>query len=146
MKAKWKVGDGKTIRVFEDCWLPGNSGRCVTSPPLVLDMDTCVVNLIDDSLGWWNTRIIDEHFFPFEAENIKSIPLCIFSQPDYLHWPLERNGSYFVKLSYKLLCEESSRGEASSSNSIATTGFWYGIYQGLSSWKGEALSMEGLHK
>ena len=78
MRAKWRVGDGKTIRVFEDYWLPRNSGRCVTSPPLVLDMDTCVVNLIDDSLGWWNTRIIDEHFFPFEAESIKSIPLCIF--------------------------------------------------------------------
>lgn len=42
-----------------------------------LGMDTCIANLIDDSLGWWYTRIIDEHFFPFEGQIIKSIPLCI---------------------------------------------------------------------
>lgn len=97
MGAKWRVGDGRDIWVFKDFWLPGNSGGQVTSPPLVLDVDTCVANLIGDSVEWWNTRIIDEHFSPFEAQSIKSIPLCISPQPNYLHWPFERNG--------KLLCE-----------------------------------------
>lgn len=92
-------------------------------------MDTCVANLIDDSVGWWNTRIIDDHFSPFEAQTIKSIPLCISPQPDYLHWPLERNGNYSVKSGYKLLCEESSRDEASSSNPVAATSFWSSIWK-----------------
>ena len=102
---------------------------CDTSPPLVLDIETWVANLFDDSLGEWNTRIIDEQFLPFEDRSIKSIPLCISSQQDYLHWPLERNGSYSMKSDYKLLCVDSSRGEASSSNSATDMVFWFGIWK-----------------
>ena len=129
MGEKWRVGDGRDIWVFKDFWLLGNSSGQVTSPPLVLDVDTCVANLINDSVGWWNTGIIDEHFSPFEAQSIKSIPLCISPQPDYLHWPLERNGNYSVKSGFKLLCEESSRDEASSSNLAAATSFWLSIWK-----------------
>ena len=102
---------------------------CDTSPRLVLDIKTWVANLFDDNLGEWNTRIIDEQFLPFEARSIKSIPLCISSQQDYLHWLLERNGSYSMKSGYKLLCVDSSRGKASSSNSAANMVFWFGIWK-----------------
>ena len=101
----------------------------MTSPPLVLDIETWVANLFDDSLGGWNTRIIDEQFLPFEARSIKSIPLCISSQQDYLHWLIERNRSYSMKSGYKLLCEDSSRGEALSSNSTTNMVFWFGIWK-----------------
>lgn len=68
---KWRVGDGRSIRVFKDSWLPGNSGGKSHLPPLILAVRLiCVVDLIDANLGWWNTRIIDAHFFPFEAQRI----------------------------------------------------------------------------
>ena len=34
--AKWRVGDGRSIQVFKDSWLPGNSGGKSHLPPLIL--------------------------------------------------------------------------------------------------------------
>ena len=102
--AWWRVGDGKSIRIFQDAWLPTESGK-LSSHQSDLDPNAVVSNLINSASGWWNTHLIDRHFYPPDAKLIKSLPLCSIPQSDILIWPKEKTGMYSVKSGYKLLCE-----------------------------------------
>ena len=96
----WREGDGKTIRVFEDRWLPGQNPSKVISPWMGIDDDWTVSQLIDQDMGWWNSSIIDALFLPFEAQKIKGIPLCVSNQKDCIVWPRCKSGLYFAKMGY----------------------------------------------
>ena len=104
-EARWRVGDGKSIRIFHDSWLPNSSDGKVASPQNSLALDSTVDTLIDAQTGWWNTHLIDLCFYPPEVALIKSLPLCTVSQPDILIWPKENSGTYLVKSGYKSLME-----------------------------------------
>ena len=127
--ARWHVGDGRTIRVFADKWLPGNNGSRILSPNNSLPSTSMVSGLIDHDSRDWNYHLIDASFAPVEASLIKAIPLSALPQKDLLYWPLERFGDYTVKSGYKMLCEESRREEAASSNREASKALWRGIWK-----------------
>lgn len=101
----------------------------ILSPCSALDYDMVVANLIDEGWGGWKVNVIDEIFLPFEAQQIKAIPLCATSQPNVFHWPMERSGSYLVKSGYKCVCEEARMELASGSNKEAVTCLWLGIWK-----------------
>ena len=73
--------------------------------------------------------MLDSCFIPFEAQQIRSIPLCVSSQADFLYWAFEKEGVYTVKLAYKVICEEENLAKASVSNSAATRDLWSGIWK-----------------
>ena len=98
------MGDGKSIRIFQDAWLPTESGK-ISSHQSDLDLNATVSTLINLAPGWWNTYLIDRHFYPPNAKLIKSLPLCSISQLDMLIWLKEKTRIYSVKSGYKLLCE-----------------------------------------
>ena len=129
MGAKWRVGDGTQIKIYEANWLPRESqGRVISSPIFALSLAT-VSALIDTLTYSWNSQIIDSTFLPFEAELIKSIPLGIIKQPDLLYWPWSRDGSYSVSIGYQRLCAEEQKGSASPSNLDKTHGFWKKLWK-----------------
>ena len=101
--ARWKVGDGQSIRIVQDACLPTKSGK-VSSPRSDLGPKATVVLLINLVSGWWNTHLIDLHFYPPDAKLIKSLPLYSIPQSNTLIWPKEKTGNHFVKWGYKLLC------------------------------------------
>ena len=108
--AKWRVDDGESIWIFKDCWLP----RSIVTPiPSVLDSEARVAELIDSEVGGWNDQMLDSCFIPFEAQQIRSIPLCVSSQANFLYWAFEKEGVYTVKSGYKAICEEENLAEAS---------------------------------
>ena len=72
---------------------------------------------------------MDDIFLPFEAQRIKSIPLCVTDQEDCLSWPRCKSGSYFVKSGYQLLCATEMISLPSSLNSEVTKCFWKDISQ-----------------
>lgn len=76
MGARWRIGDGSNIKIFEDRWLPDAGGRKVFSPGPNHSRDATVDALIDGDSAIWNYQLIDETFLPFEASGIKAIPLC----------------------------------------------------------------------
>ena len=124
--AKWRVDDGESIWIFKDCWLP----RSIVTPiPSVLDSEARVAELIDSEVGGWNDQMLDSCFIPFEAQQIRSIPLCVSSQANFLYWAFEKEGVYTVKSGYKAICEEENLAEASVSNSAATRDLWSGIWK-----------------
>ena len=47
MGLKWRVGNGQSINVFKDQWLPCEGWGRVLSPPLDLDLDLKVADCID---------------------------------------------------------------------------------------------------
>lgn len=65
--ARWKVGDRKSIRVYNKSWMLGNSSGRVLLLPLELSGDSCVADLINNNTGWRDIRKIDKCFLPFEA-------------------------------------------------------------------------------
>jgi hypothetical protein len=71
--SRWCVGNGATIRIWQDNWLPSSNGQKVISPNNVLQPTARVCELLSPSFSW-NEELIEEIFLPFEAESIKNIP------------------------------------------------------------------------
>ena len=116
------MGDGTQIKIYGANWLLGETQGRVVSPPVpALSLATVSV-LIDPLTYSWNSHAIDSNFLPFEAEQIKSIPLGIFKQPNLLYWPWSRDGSYLVSTRYQRLCAEEQKDSASPSNLDKTHG------------------------
>ena len=104
--ARWRIGDGKSIWIFQDAWLPNSNEGKILFHKGVLAPDATTDMLIDPNLGWWNLSVIDQCFYPLDAQIIKSLPLCITPQLDSLVWPVERSDHFLVKTGYKIQCED----------------------------------------
>lgn len=85
------------MRIYEDCWLLGDSGGKILSLNNILPIDTVASDMIVRDSGWWNNYLLDNLFYPFEAQKIKSITLCNSTQNDYFSWPLTNDRDYSVK-------------------------------------------------
>ena len=72
---------------------------------------------------------MDDIFLPFEAQRIKSIPLYVTDQEDYLSWPRCKLGSYPIKIGYQLLCESEMNSLPSSSDLEVIKRFWKYIWR-----------------
>uniref|UniRef100_A0A7N2QYP5 Reverse transcriptase zinc-binding domain-containing protein n=1 Tax=Quercus lobata TaxID=97700 RepID=A0A7N2QYP5_QUELO len=99
MRAKWRVWDGQSIKVFEDKWLPGLSGGKVASVQSGLDGNLKVAALMSSDKACWNEQL-----------------------------SAEKNGIY-VKSGYKLLCEEARREDASGSSREGMAELWSRIWK-----------------
>ncbi|XP_042946916.1 uncharacterized mitochondrial protein AtMg00310-like [Carya illinoinensis] len=51
---RWRVGNGQTVRIFKDPWLPDCSS---VSALVEVDENLKVHSLIDASTGWWNVQM-----------------------------------------------------------------------------------------
>ena len=123
----WRIGNGKSVKIFKDAWLPSPDGR-INSPTLYLSPESTVDSLINVALSWWNINLIDLCFYPLEATLIKSLPLCSIPLPDTLVWRAEKSGCYLVKSGYKLLCNfplsDSNRPQVSDSMKCLWKSIW----------------------
>jgi hypothetical protein len=127
MGARWRIGRGKSTRIWSDKWLPSPSSGLPLSPPTLLDADEYVSSLILHDSGTWNSELIDQVFIPSDAELIKSIPLSIQVRDDALVWSREKNGKYSVRSAYRLLTE----AESSSHQSCSDLGTWKKFWKTL---------------
>ena len=125
----WRVGNGSTIRVYWDKWLPGKFPSMIKSPRVGAPGDVRVDSLINQDTKQWDLAKIDLLFLPFEAAKIKSILLCFSNQADCMVWPRCRDGLYSVKTGYQLLCEMDTQNRASGSDSSSYRGFWRRLWK-----------------
>lgn len=77
-----RIGNGKTVRIWGDRWIPQSSTFKVQSPPSILDPTVTVNELIAGDTGCWNLRLLEQIFTPEEAQLISSLPLSSTDQPD----------------------------------------------------------------
>ena len=121
---RWRIGDGKSIDLYCDNWLPGGGSSKIISPRVPELEGAKVSALISQDTGTWDQNLLYQHFLSFEAQRIMAIPLCLTNQRDVLIWPGCPNGEYSVKSSYKQLCEEENISDASASDGSLQKAFW----------------------
>ena len=112
--ACWRVGNGKSIKIWQHYWLPRKYPTKVASL-MVESMEEATVDcLIDEGTRTWNVDMVDGIFAPQEAKEIKKIPLAREATEDSLFWPLARDGKFSCKLGYRFLkeAEDGSQMEA----------------------------------
>ena len=77
----------------------------------------------------WNEELIDQCFYPWEAEIIKGIPISKYAAVDALIWPQSSNREYTVRSAYKLLARLQRQGQVSSSNVEVGKSLWNNIWK-----------------
>ena len=72
----WRIGDGQFVDIWKDSWLPRKYSPRVLSPQPEAWMDAKVSALIDEGQKQWRTEVLENMMLGFEAEIIRTIPLC----------------------------------------------------------------------
>ena len=129
MGMRWRIGDGKSIDIYKDNWLPGKGFAKVVSPHAPRLEGAQVVALINPNTRTWNINLLHQHFLSFESNRIKAIPLCWTDQRDRFIWLDSHNGEYTVRAGYQMLCQEANFSAASSSDSSHQSAFWKSIWK-----------------
>ena len=71
----WRVGNGQSMCIREDKWLPDQVCKTVMIPPPSLPPDAKVSTLIDPESATWKVDQLQQLFMPLDAKLILSIPL-----------------------------------------------------------------------
>ncbi|KAF5464150.1 hypothetical protein F2P56_014252 [Juglans regia] len=99
---RWRVGDGKDIRIWGKKWLPMPTSFSVRSPVNLLSPDAKVSELIDEENMEWETELIRDIFSKEEA--YKQI------------WGPTKDGKYSIRSAYHAenqMCKD-RKGQGSS--------------------------------
>lgn len=121
---RWKIGDGRTVSVRTDMWLP--MGCPVNYREDILS-DVGVVFVSDLINGsHWNNNLIEFAFCPSTAKQILAIPLPMHGGPDSLYWPSSLDSVYTTKLGYNFIMNFAAGHSVSSSSSgtLLSTSLW----------------------
>ncbi|XP_042958006.1 uncharacterized protein LOC122293492 [Carya illinoinensis] len=112
---RWRVGDGKEIKIWGSKWVPSPISYAVQSPVKLLKEDAKVEELINVQKGEWDEAKIRAIFVPEEAEKILSVPLSSRGTKDKLIWGPSKKGIFSIRSAYFLLLElrERNQGECS---------------------------------
>ena len=119
-----RIGDGNSVRVKEDKWLPQRDSRSIISPLPTILLETRVSSLIEANRREWKTEVIQELFLLSEASVIMGIPLSLRSTEDQIIWAYTPSGTYSTSSAHKLLTVRNVHG---SSNREPQKRFWKGL-------------------
>ena len=101
--ARFQVGNGKSIKIWQHHWLPIKHPPLVMSPIIESKENATVDCLIDENTGKWDAKMLEGILIPAEAELVKKIPLPQSQTKDVLYWPFTADGQYNCKFGYKFL-------------------------------------------
>ena len=113
---RWRVGNGKTIHIWEDKWLPTPTTYKTINPPCCFNDFPIVSALIDQDTKRWKANLVKKSFLLFEADTILNIPLSYSLPNDNLIWLGNTKGVFTVRSAYYValsLVETSNGGELS---------------------------------
>ena len=112
----WQIGDGKTVRLKEDKWLPDQVYRSVSSPLHSIPLDAKVSIFIDEVNGTCKEVEIKQNFLPHEVKKIMCILLSPRLPQDSPIWSKTPLGIFSTRSAYKLLVHEALANSPGSSN------------------------------
>ncbi|KAK2383475.1 hypothetical protein QL285_070923 [Trifolium repens] len=125
----WTVGNGASINIWEDNWLPEQEGYKVWSQKKEGVTQNMVQDLIIPLSKSWNRGIITKLFYPVEAQQVLNIPITDINYQDELCWPKTTDGTYTVKSGYHAIKEwDSKTGDPSTSGSNNDNPCWGKIW------------------
>lgn len=129
---RWRVGDRRSIRIWEDNWIPTVGSwqvhcRKPASCPL-----TKVSELIDHQRLCWKHQLLGQFFSPQEVKQILSIPVNHYGLTYHMYWNMEKKGCFSVKSAYKLaqsLSQTPSKGEETSRTGDDNQRMWRRVWK-----------------
>jgi hypothetical protein len=124
----WRVGNGESVKIWGDRWIPYPSTYTIQSPPRILDKESKVSALIDEDTKWWNPSLVSDIFNADEAALIYNIPISPIRQHDTLVWLGTKNGDFSVKTAYHMAKVNMESSKGSSSNPGLSKQFWRKIW------------------
>ena len=96
-RARWRVGNGESIKIWDDPWLPSLEHPRILSPVIDGLQEAMVDCLINPTSRSWDRHVLLGYFAPLETDLILKIPLSPTTIEDKLIWPHFPNGVYTVK-------------------------------------------------
>ena len=96
----WRVGNGSSIRVTRDKWIPNYPSNKVLHPPVEDEWEWRVAELIDWERHNWDGELIRSRFHREDAEAIIRIPLSRRYVMDKMYWLHHKTGAYTVRSGY----------------------------------------------
>lgn len=125
----WKVGNGDSIRVFKDKWIPTGEEFRLKERQLEGEVENMMVKeLITE--GSWEFHGVGEHLNEEDKEQIRKIKLPGQQTADKPIWRRSRDGVYSVKLGYKAAWEKErvKKGSGASGSYRPSKGLWQGLW------------------
>uniref|UniRef100_A0A453J4P8 RNase H type-1 domain-containing protein n=1 Tax=Aegilops tauschii subsp. strangulata TaxID=200361 RepID=A0A453J4P8_AEGTS len=110
----WRVGNGRSIRVWRDNWIP----RPFSYKPITLQ-GRCRIRFVSDLLnnnGSWNAAVLQEFFLPADVVEILKIRASPRQEDDTLAWGPGKYGVFSVRSAYEFGFEEAHRSSATGSS------------------------------
>jgi hypothetical protein len=124
----WRVGNGESINIWGDRWLPTPITYTVQSPHVLSLQENRVQTLIDRDSKCWNVPLLQATFNLEEARVIASIPLSPHLPPDRLIWLGTKNENFSVKSAYHLGLEIIERDRGQTSQVEKGTNVWCSLW------------------
>lgn len=122
-----RVGDGTTIRVWEDPWLPANYGRKpITKLPTA--SATMVEELIDHVNAERDIMALQNNFIAADVQAIQRIPISR-AMEDVWAWQPEKLGFFSVRSAYKLLVHQHRSTQQASCSEGDEKSYWKKLWK-----------------
>lgn len=113
----WKVGNGKSVNIWEDSWVPNEiGGRVISAKPISCTLNT-VAELIDHQRKCWSYTLVRQLFQPLEVMWILQMPVYKEECKDKRIWRAEKSGMFTVRSAYKLVWSIRREGMAKAESS-----------------------------
>lgn len=111
----WIVGDGKSIKVWEDAWLSTSSPISIADPPLLTQENLKVSDFLHPEDNSWDVNMIRTHL-PLLEPTIRSLRPSCRKTEDVLAWLPNSSGIYSSKSGYNLIKKNRTDTQASTFN------------------------------
>ncbi|XP_075645493.1 uncharacterized protein LOC142616549 [Castanea sativa] len=127
MGARFRVGNEKSIKIWQHHWLPIKHPPLISSPIIESMEDATVDCLIDNNMGKWDAEMLIGVLIPAEAELARGKPLPRCQIEDVLYWPFTANGQYNCKSGCKFLKDLEEKSEDGTHSKVDKK-FWKSIW------------------
>lgn len=97
----WRVGNGRSINIWKDHWVPGMMSRKIETPRGNVLLRT-VDELIDPLTGQWDIDILESIFNPLEVRRVLQIPISPNLEDDFISWHKTKSFNFSVRSAYYL--------------------------------------------
>jgi hypothetical protein len=99
---KWSIGNGDTIKVWEQNWLKEGMSLPLSTDTYNLQNHVTVKDLLMPNSKKWNYEVLCSMFEANTVSTIMKTPLFDSVREDTIVWKLEQDGNYSVRSAYKL--------------------------------------------
>ncbi len=126
---KWRIGNGKSISICQDRWIPNQENGKIPYPITAIRSDVVVAELIDSARGVWKEDLVRSCFSPVDVEHILHYPLHPLQPADVLIWWGTSSSKFTIKSAYhSALSVLQVHSSPESSNFMGMQQFWQAVW------------------